>query len=210
MANFICPERKRIPENTHFLHVVLDQPGLAVFYNGNVPMSVPGAPDLPCTIFSNSCTPCAANGNQSSQRTKVVHARQDIVPQICPTFKHMLGSIVKHWHYWITLNHLDLSRCPIGMSIAAKIIEVGNSRWPDWWRHRPRSIGAKFKYCTKPVHSSRNCMYFIPESCSHDTLLTAFHGFIRAFKYGIGTLTCSNVLNQNLSLEKIYSIGVDG
>ena len=23
------------------------------------------------------------------------------------------------------------------------------------------------------------CMYFIPESCSHDTLLTAFHGFIR-------------------------------
>ena len=52
-------------------------------------------------------------------------------------------------------------------------------------------------------------MYFIPESCSHDTLLTAFHGFIRAFKYGIGTLTRSNVLNQNLSLEKIYSIGVD-
>ena len=54
------------------------------------------------------------------------------------------------------------------------------------------------------------CMYFIPESCSHDTLLTAFHGFIRVFKYGIGTLTCSNVLNQNLSLEKMYSIDVDG
>ena len=54
-------------------------------------MSVPGARDLPCTIFSNSCTPYAANGNQSTQRTKVVHARQDIVPQICPTFKHMWG-----------------------------------------------------------------------------------------------------------------------
>ena len=40
--------------------------------------------------------------------------------------------------------------------------------------------------------------------------MTAFHGFIRVFKYGIGTLTCSNVLNQNLSLEKIYSTGVDG
>ena len=60
------------------------------------------------------------------------------------------------------------------------------------------------------LYSSRNCMFFIPESCSHDTLLTAFHGFIRGFKYGIGTLTCSNVLNQNLSLEKMYSIGVDG
>ena len=32
----------------------------------------------------------------------------------------------------------------------------------------------------------------------------------KGFKYGIGTLTCSNVLNPNLSLEKIYSIGVDG
>ena len=58
-------------------------------------MSVPGARDLPCTIFSNSCTPYAANGNQSSQRTKVVHARQDIVPQICPTFKHMWGEYSK-------------------------------------------------------------------------------------------------------------------
>ena len=40
---------------------------------------------------SNSYTPYAANGSQSWQRTKVVHARQNIVAQICPTLKHMLG-----------------------------------------------------------------------------------------------------------------------
>ena len=37
-------------------------------------------------------------------------------------------------------------------------------------------------------------MYFIPELCSHDTLLTAFHGFIRVFKYGIGTLCIKSEL----------------
>ena len=45
-------------------------------------------------------------------------------------------------------------------------------------------------------------MYFIPESCSHDTLLTAFHGFIRVFKYGIGTyLNKGNLLNMIIYLS---------
>ena len=51
-------------------------------------MSVSGAP-------SNPYTPYAANGIQSLQRTKVVHARQNIVAQICPTFKHMWGEYSK-------------------------------------------------------------------------------------------------------------------
>ena len=97
VANFTCPERKRIPENTHFLHVVLDQQDLQFFSMERFPSPCQARLLFRALFLSNSCTPYAANGNQSSQRTstKVVHARQDIVAQICPTFKHMWGEYSK-------------------------------------------------------------------------------------------------------------------